>query len=71
MLPPRCKTCNKILLTIVNDYENKYYLIEDNPKLTKQEKEEQKIELFKKLKLDRQCCKSKILTYVDLIRVIV
>lgn len=71
MMPPRCKTCNKILLHLVLDYEKEYYSIKNDPKLKEDEILNKLNKLFLDLKLERDCCRAIILTYMDQILVIV
>ncbi len=75
MLPPRCFTCGHVLADLELEYEEKLQEIENNIKLSVEEKASQKRDLVNKLlpgrwKL-RYCCRTRLLSYVDLIKVVV
>ncbi len=75
MLPPRCFTCGHVLADLELEYEEKLQEIDNNVKLTTDDKASQKRELVNKLlpgrwKL-RYCCRARLLSYVDLIKVVV
>jgi DNA-directed RNA polymerase subunit N (RpoN/RPB10) len=71
MLPPKCFTCGKFLADIELEYETKKDLIDSNSKLTSDEKKEQKKELLVKMYIKRWCCRSQVITYCDLINIII
>lgn len=70
MLLPRCKTCGKRLAHLQLPYENKLQKICNNPNLTDEQKDDQKIKLINSFGLNRYCCKKQLLTYIDTINII-
>ena len=75
MLPPRCFTCGHVLADLELEYEQGLLDIDNNIKLSADEKSSKKRELVDKLlpkrfKL-RYCCRTRLLSYVDLIKVVV
>jgi len=75
MLPPRCFTCGHILANLELEYEEGLLQIDNNIKLTIEEKAEQKKQLINKLLPKRwekrYCCRSKLISYVDLIQIVI
>lgn len=75
MLPPRCFTCGHVLAHIELEYEEKLLEIDNNPKLNSEQKSELKCKLIDKLLpgrwKNRYCCRTRLISYVDLIQVIV
>ena len=75
MLPPKCFTCGHVLANLELEYEEKLQEIDNNIKLTDEQKQEAKRNLVDKLLPDRwktrYCCTARLLSYVDLIKVIV
>jgi hypothetical protein len=71
MLPPKCFSCGKFLADIELEYETKKDLIDSNSKLTSDEKKQQKKELLDKMYIRRWCCRSQVITYCDLINIII
>jgi DNA-directed RNA polymerase subunit N (RpoN/RPB10) len=71
MLYPKCPTCGFLFADIELKYENEMDKICKNPNLTSGEKEKKKIELVKSLKIDRYCCKMRLISYVDLIKLLI
>lgn len=70
MLYPRCPTCGKILANIEVDYEKAKDKICDNPSLTEEQKNKAKRNLVNSLGLERYCCKTRLLTYLDTVKII-
>lgn len=74
MLPPRCFTCGHILADIELDFEEGLNEIENNIKLTNEQKANKKKELIDKLLpgrwKKRYCCRARLISYVDLIKII-
>jgi len=71
MLPPKCFTCNKLFADIELYYEAELKTIDLSNSLTPEEKNKQKHKLVDSLGLTRYCCRMRVLTYVDLVDVIV
>jgi len=74
MLPPRCFTCGHVLADIELDFEEGLNEIENNIKLTNEQKANKKKELIDKLLpgrwKKRYCCRARLISYVDLIKII-
>ena len=75
MLPPRCFTCGHVLANLELEFEEKLYDIDNNMKLNIEQKAELKQKLIDKLLPNRwktrYCCRSRLISYVDLIKIIV
>jgi DNA-directed RNA polymerase subunit N (RpoN/RPB10) len=71
MLPQRCFTCNKVLSHIELEYEEKLEEIELNDKISNEEKSKLKRELVDSFGLERYCCRKILISYVDLIKVVI
>jgi len=75
MLPPRCFTCGHVLADIELEYEKILQEIDNNIKISDKEKDTQKKQLIDKLLpgkwKNKYCCRSRLLSYVDLIQIIV
>ena len=75
MLPPRCFTCGHVLANIELEFEDKLNEIENNIKLNSEQKSEAKQKLIDKLLPDKwkkqYCCRARLISYVDLIKIIV
>lgn len=63
LIPVRCFSCGNL---IANKYE-KYLELLKNTDKKKSELEDNQVEIFKKLKLKRYCCRRMLLTNVDII----
>lgn len=59
LIPIRCFTCGKV---IANKYEEYLELTNNDNELN-----DNKVEIFKKLKLKRYCCRRMLLTNIDII----
>lgn len=70
MLPPKCFSCGSNLAHIQVPYEEKMKNICDNPKLSDEDKDVKKQELVNSFGLKNYCCKQRLLTYVDIIKII-
>ena len=75
MLPPRCFTCGHVLANLELKYEEGLVNIDNNIKLTEDQKAKAKIDLVDKLLpgrwKKRYCCRTRLISYVDLINIIV
>ena len=75
MLPPRCFTCGHVLANLELKYEEGLVNIDNNIKLTEDQKAKAKIDLVDKLLpgrwKKRYCCRTRLISYVDLIHIIV
>ena len=61
LIPIRCFSCGNI---IANKYEKYLELVNDKKK---NELKDNKVDIFKKLKLKRYCCRRMLLTNIDII----
>jgi DNA-directed RNA polymerase subunit N (RpoN/RPB10) len=75
MLPPRCFTCGHVLANLELELEEKFQEIDNNIKLNDNEKAEAKRNVINILLpgrwTRRYCCRARLLSYVDLIQVII
>ena len=75
MLPPRCFTCGHMLAHLELEYEEKLKEIDNNIKLSNDDKAKYKRELVNKLLPDRwlkrYCCRTRLISYVDLIEIVI
>ena len=75
MLPPRCFTCGHVLADLELEYEEGLKQIDNNVKLSSEQKAEAKKNLVNKLLpgrwAKRYCCRARLLSYVDLIEVVI
>lgn len=70
MLPPKCITCGKLLADIELEWSSKKDLWENDNKISPEQVAEKLAKLLDDLKIVRQCCRAQVLTYVDLIKII-
>ena len=70
MLYVRCPTCGKKLAHLEIQYEEAKEKICNNPSLTQTQKDDAKKKLVNSLGLDRYCCKTRLLTYLDTVHII-
>ena len=70
MLYFKCPTCRTNLANKELIFEEEMNNITNDPKLSKEQKDKLKIELLDKLQLKRYCCRMRILTYIDNIKII-
>lgn len=63
-----CPTCNRMLGDKIIPYEEGLKKICDNPNLTRQQQDDEKLKLVDSLKIpkDRYCCRMRLITYKDL-----
>jgi len=75
MLPPRCFTCGHVLANLELDFESGLQQIDNDIKLNDDQKAELKRKLVARLLPDRwekrYCCRARLLSYVDLIKVVI
>jgi DNA-directed RNA polymerase subunit N (RpoN/RPB10) len=70
MLQMRCPTCGTLLGDIQLKYEEDTKKI-DSSNLSIEDKNNEKAKILNTYGLDRYCCKSRILGYVDIINIII
>jgi DNA-directed RNA polymerase subunit N (RpoN/RPB10) len=75
MLPPRCFTCGHVLANLELEFEEKIQEIDNNNQISDDEKAKQKRAVVDKLLPDRwrkrYCCRTRLISYVDLIKVVI
>lgn len=75
MLPTRCFTCGHVLANLELEFEDKLQEIDNDIKLTDEQKSQAKRDLVNKLLPDRwgkrYCCRARLISYVDLVKVII
>ena len=71
MLPIKCPTCGFLLGKIEIPFEEGRKKIQDNNNLTDEQKNEEIYKLLQMLKIERYCCRMRVITYVDLAKIIV
>ena len=70
MLYFKCPTCGTVLAHRELPFEQGTKKICDDPDLSKEEMDKKISELINSLGLTRQCCRMRLLTYIDLITII-
>jgi DNA-directed RNA polymerase subunit N (RpoN/RPB10) len=72
MLYIKCPTCNRLLADKMIAYEEGIRKIADNPNLTSEQQDIEKIKLIDSLKIprDRYCCRMRLITYRDLVSIV-
>ena len=71
MLIPKCPTCGKCLACYQVPYEEQLTEIENDPSTTKDEKNAKQMELINSFGLSRWCCKMRLKTYMQQVKVII
>jgi DNA-directed RNA polymerase subunit N (RpoN/RPB10) len=71
MLPMKCPTCGTLLGDIQLIHEEEINKIDNNNKLSDEQKNERKKELINKYGLERYCCRTRIIGYVDIVNIII
>jgi DNA-directed RNA polymerase subunit N (RpoN/RPB10) len=75
MLPPRCFTCGHVLADLELEFEEGIEQIDNNINLSDEQKSKSKRDLVNKLLsgrwTKRYCCRTRLLSYVDLIKVVI
>lgn len=67
----KCPTCGTFLGQKVVEYEKNKDVICNNPNLSTEEKDIELTKLINNLKLKRYCCKSRMMTFKDIVQFIV
>ena len=70
MLYLSCPTCGYFLGIKTQNFENEKKKICSNPNLSIDEREKQISELIKSLNLRRYCCKMRVMSYKDIVDVV-
>lgn len=70
MLYYKCPTCKTLLANKELIYEREMAKICKDPKLSEDQKNDEKRKLLDSLELIRYCCRTRMLTYVDHITIV-
>jgi len=71
MLYMKCPTCGLLLGEIQLEYEYKLLQINENDKLSDSDKDKKQMELVDSFGLkNRYCCRPRLISYVDMIKII-
>lgn len=65
-----CPTCGFFLGQVTCEYEENKKKICNNPQLSSEEKDSELSKLLLGLKLPRPCCKMRVMSYVDIVNLI-
>lgn len=71
MLYYKCPTCCTVLANKQVPFEEGLEKICKDSKLSEKQKEEAKMKLLDELEVKRYCCRMRILTYADLVKVVI
>jgi len=71
MLYPVCPTCQNLLADKQLKYEEGLHKICNNKQLTDKQKQKQKEKLLDDIGLERYCCRMRMISYIDLVQIIV
>ncbi len=71
MLYPVCPTCQNLLADKQLRYEDELEKICNDKKLNSDQQQEQKKKLLDDLGLSRYCCRMRMISYVDQVKIIV
>ena len=71
MLYPVCPTCQNLLADKQLKYEDELEKICNDKKLNSDQQQEQKKKLLDDLGLSRYCCRMRMISYVDQVKIIV
>lgn len=68
----KCPTCNRLISDKIIPYENGIKKINDDPSLTKEQKEKEKMKLMDSLHIpkDNYCCRMRLMSYKDLVTIV-
>lgn len=72
MLPFVCFSCNTVLADKVLVFESAFEKICNNPQISDSERENQKVKLINSehLGIERYCCRTRMMSYIDLVKVV-
>jgi len=70
MLPPVCFTCGHLFADIQIPYDSDLLKIDNDPKLSEDEKNNAKSLLLDKYHIKKYCCRTRVLGFVRLIEII-
>ena len=71
MLYMSCPTCGYLLSQHLYKFENDKKKIVDSENLSRDEKEKEIAKVINNIKLRRYCCKSRLITYIDPIDILI
>ena len=61
----RCPSCSQIIGNRQEEYEKRIYEINNNDKYNNDEKDKLKTKIFDELKINRYCCRQRIICYIQ------
>jgi DNA-directed RNA polymerase subunit N (RpoN/RPB10) len=70
MLYPRCPTCGTILANKQLPYEQMTEELCESKTLSQEELDKKRMEILDKLNIKRICCRSRVITYIDKVKLI-
>ena len=70
MLPPRCPSCGHSFADIEITFQEEKDKICGNTKFTQKQKNEQISKLLDKLNIKSWCCRMRVISYVDLAKIV-
>ena len=71
MLYPVCPTCQLLLADKQLVFETEFAKISNDSKLSEDKKKKEVEKLFNKLGLIRYCCRMRMISYVDQVKIII
>ena len=71
MLPPVCFTCSKLFADIEIPLKEKFKTIMNNDKLSNEQKSAEKEKFLDDEGYDLYCCRSKLISFINMIDIIV
>ena len=70
MLPPKCFTCGKLLADIEIEWRITHDKLRNDDTMTEEQVAREMSKLLDKLHINCQCCRAQVLTFVELIKII-
>ena len=71
MLPPKCISCGKFMADIQLTYEQMLSDIEADTSLNQEQQKNKMKECLDKLYIKRWCCRAQVISYKDLINIVI
>lgn len=71
MLPPKCISCGKFMADIQLTYEQMLSDIDADTSLSPEQQQIKMKECLDKLFIKRWCCRAQVITYKDLINIVI
>jgi DNA-directed RNA polymerase subunit N (RpoN/RPB10) len=70
MLPPKCFTCGKLLADIEIEWRTTHDRLRNDDTMTDEQVAVEMSKLLDTLQIKTQCCRAQLLTFVELIKII-